>query len=60
MIESINVESMGDYLSKVKEINDALIDINGEVPHIWFRNQASIEQKDGNWKLVPKLQRYDA
>jgi hypothetical protein len=58
MIEVFEIENMGDYLSKVNELQCALSNINGEIPHIWFRGQASVEQKDGSWKLVPKVQRF--
>jgi len=58
MIDVFAIECMGDYLSRVKELQCALSNINGEVPHIWFRGQASIEQEDGSWRLVPKVQRF--
>jgi len=58
MIESYIIKNMGDYLSKINKIQEELTSVNGEVPHIWFRGQASIEQNDGSWKLIPKVQRF--
>lgn len=47
MIETITVKSLEQYLVKANEN-----------PKLWFRGQASIEQTDGSWKLIPKLQRF--
>jgi len=44
MVDIFGIKCMGDYLSKVNELQCASSNINGEVPHIWFRGQASIEQ----------------
>jgi len=41
MIVVFEIENMGDYLSKVNELQYALTNINGKIPHIWFRGQAS-------------------
>jgi hypothetical protein len=50
MINEHSVKSLGEYLTKIKELENS--------KNLWFRGQASIEQKDGSWKLVPKLQRF--
>jgi hypothetical protein len=49
MINEYNVNSLGEYLTTIKELENS--------KNFWFRGQASIEH-DGSWKLVPKIQRF--
>lgn len=57
MIENIHVTSLGEFLEATRELQK--IDPRSKrVPPIWFRGQASVEQQDGQWKLIPKIQRF--
>lgn len=59
--ERLQVQSLSDFLAAIEEVREDSAqesDNEHEIPHLWFRGQDSVEQPDGSWKLIPKLQRF--
>ncbi len=59
--EELQVESLSDFLAAIEDVRkDSAQEFDNKngIPHLWFRGQDSIEQPDGSWKLIPKLQRF--